>query len=229
VFAAAEAPADSEMVISHPGITYGGVVHDGSVRGAAMIGALDAIASHYRSLGYRHLRYKVMPSIYYVPPAEDDLYALFRLGARRHRCDLSVAVDLTSRGRVTTRRRHSRRRAEREGVRVQENWYEIADFWQILLHNLASRHGASPVHSIAEIEMLRESFPDAILLITAKIGTDLVGGALLFLSNWVSRLQYTATTNSRAGLRAPPTRLWNMPLISPGSGDAATSTSGPVP
>ena len=194
MFAAAEAPADPEMVISHPGLTYGGVVHDGSVRGASMIGALDAIASHYRSLGYRYLRYKVVPSIYHVPPAEDDLYALFRLGARRHRCDLSVVVDLTGRRRVTTRRRRSRRRAEREVVRVEENWSEIAGFWQFLRHNLASRHGASPVHSIAEIETLHHSFPDAIFLITAKIGTELVGGTLLFLSNWVSRVQYTATT-----------------------------------
>jgi hypothetical protein len=30
VFPAAEAPADPEMVISHPGLTYGGIVHDGS-------------------------------------------------------------------------------------------------------------------------------------------------------------------------------------------------------
>jgi hypothetical protein len=194
VFPAAEAPADPEMVISHPGLTYGGVVHDGSVRGASMIAALDAIASHYRNLGYRRLRYKVVPSIYHASPAEDDLYALFRLGARRHQCDLSATVDVTSRGRVTQRRLRSRRRAEGAGVRVAENWHEIAAFWQILEHNLASRHGASPVHSVAEIEMLHERFPDAILLITAKIGTDLVGGTLLFLSSRVSRMQYTATT-----------------------------------
>jgi hypothetical protein len=193
VFPAAEAPADPEMVISHPGLTYGGLVHDGSVRGASMIGALGAIASHYRNLGYRQLRYKVVPSIYHASPAEDDVYALFRLGARRQ-CDLSAAVDLTNRGQVTRRRLRSRRRAESAGVRVEQNWYEIAGFWKILEYNLASRHGASPVHSIAEIEMLHESFPDAILLITAKIGTDLVGGTLLFSSSQVSRMQYTATT-----------------------------------
>src|SRR6266702_4194990 len=68
VFPGAEAPADPETIISHPGLTYGGVVHDGSVRGASMIGALDAIASHYRSLGYRRLRYKAVPSIYHAPP-----------------------------------------------------------------------------------------------------------------------------------------------------------------
>jgi hypothetical protein len=205
VFPAAEAPADPEMIISHPGLTYGGVVHDGSVRGASMIGALDAIASYYRSLGYRRLRYKVVPPIYHVPPAEDDLYALFRLGARRHQCDLSVAVDVTGRGRVTYRRRRSRRRAESEGVRVQEDWDEIAGFWRILEQNLARRHGASPVHSLAEIQILHERFPDAILLITAKIDADLAGGALLFLSTRVLRMQYTATTEQgRAACATDP-------------------------
>jgi hypothetical protein len=193
VFPAAEAPSDPDMIISHLGLTYGGVVHDGTVRGAAMVGALDAIASHYRSLGYRRLRYKAVPSIFHASPAEDDLYALFRLGARRHHCDL-VAVDLADRGRVSRRRRHSRKRAEREGVHVQEDWDEIVRFWRLLEYNLSTRHGASPVHSVAEIQFLHEKFPDAILLISAKIGADLVGGALLFMSNRVSRAQYTATT-----------------------------------
>jgi len=195
VFPAAEDPADPELIISHPGLTYGGVVHDGSVRGASMIAALDAIASHYRSLGYRRLRYKVVPSIYHELTAEDDLYALFRLGARRYQCDLSVTVDVTRRGRVSQRRLRSRKRAETEGVRVQENWNEVAGFWRILEQNLASRHGASPVHSAAEIQMLHDMFPDDILLIVAKIGADLVGGTVLFSSDRVLRMQYTATTD----------------------------------
>ena len=56
------------MVISHPGLSYGGVVHDGSVRGASMIGALDGISRHYRRLGYRKLRYKAVPAIYGSTP-----------------------------------------------------------------------------------------------------------------------------------------------------------------
>jgi hypothetical protein len=194
VFPAAEDPADPGMIVSHPGLTYGGVVHDGSVRGASMIGALDTIANHYRSLGYRRLRYKVVPSIYHSSPAEDDLYALFRLGARRYQCDLSATVDVTCRGQVTQRRLRSRKRAVSEGVCIQENWDEIAGFWQILEENLARRHGASPVHSMAEIQMLHDMFPDAIVLIAAKIGANLVGGTVLFSSHQVLRMQYTATT-----------------------------------
>jgi hypothetical protein len=193
-FPAAENPADPQMVVSHPGLTYGGVVHDGSVCGAVMIGALEKISRHYRRVGYKKLRYKAVPAIYHSRPAEDDLYALFRLGARRYRSDLSVTIDLANRGRVTQRRARSRRRALAEGVFTEESWGEVAAFWRVLERNLASRHSVSPVHSLAEIQMLHDRFPEDVLLILARIGRELVGGAVMFVAGPVMHMQYTATT-----------------------------------
>jgi Acetyltransferase (GNAT) domain len=194
VFPAAADRSDPELVVSHPGLTYGGLVHDGSVRGASMIGALEEIASCYRSLGCRRLRYKAVPAIYHVAPADDDLYALFRLGARRYRCDLSAAIDLSHRGRVSQLRVRSRKRAEAAGVSADEGWSEIASFWRILECHLDSRYGVSPVHSLGEIELLHDRFPDEIILIAAKIGEVLIGGTVLFLAGPVLHMQYTATT-----------------------------------
>jgi hypothetical protein len=194
VLPAAEDPADPEMVISHPGLTYGGLVHDGSLSGASMVEALAEIVSRYRTLGYCRFRYKVVPAIYRSAPADDDLYALFRIGARHYRCDLSAAIDLSRRGRLSHSRPQRRRRAEAAGVIAEENWNEIAAFWRILELNLASRHGASPVHSLDEIRLLHDLFPDDILLMAAKIGDVLVGGILLFLAGPVLKAQYTATT-----------------------------------
>jgi Acetyltransferase (GNAT) domain len=194
VLPAAQDPSDPDVVVSHPGLTYGGLVHDGSVRGASMIGVLEEIAGRYRSLGFGRLRYKAVPAIYHVSPAEDDLYALFRLGARRYRCDLSATIDLSGRARVSQRRVRSRKRAEAEGVTAEDAWGEIASFWQILEWHLDSRYGVAPVHSLAEIELLHDRFPDEIILIAAKIGAELVGGTVLFLAGPVLHMQYTATT-----------------------------------
>ena len=38
---AAEDPADASVVTSHPGLTYGGLVHDGSLRGESMMRVLS--------------------------------------------------------------------------------------------------------------------------------------------------------------------------------------------
>lgn len=194
VFPAAENPGDPRMVISHPGLTYAGIVHDGTVCGESMIGVLEGIFRYYRRLGYKKLRYKAVPAIYHSRPAEDDLYALFRLGARQYRSDLSATIDLSNRGRVTQRRVRSRKRAQAEGVSTEENWGEVAAFWRILEENLARRHGVSPVHSLAEIQMLRDRFPEGILLIAARISQELVGGAVMFAAGPVMHMQYTATT-----------------------------------
>lgn len=194
VIPAAGDPSDAEMVVSHPGLTYGGLVHDGSLRGASMVDALAEITGHYRTLGYSRFRYKVVPSIYRSAPSDDDLYALFRIGFDRYRCDLSAAIDLSRRGRVAHSRPQRRRRAEAAGVSAKEDWEEIAAFWQVLELNLARRHGASPVHSLDEIDLLHDRFPSEILLMAAKIGDVLVGGALLFLTGPVLKAQYTGTT-----------------------------------
>ena len=193
VFPAAASPACPETIVSHPGLTYGGLVHDGSVRGACMIAALADIADYYRRLGYSRLRYKAVQAIYHSAPADDDLYALFRLEGRRYRSDLSAAIDLSHRGRVTQRRARSRRRAEAAGVSTDESWDEIGVFWEILEANLAQRHDTAPVHSLGEIRLLHDLFPDEIVLIVARITGTLVGGALLFAAGPVLHMQYTAT------------------------------------
>lgn len=195
VFPAAVSLADRETVVSHPGLTYGGLVHDGSVRGTSMIAAIHEIAGHYRRLGYRWLLYKAIPAIYHSMPANDDLYALFRLGARCDRSDLSATIDLCHRGRISQRRIRSRRAAEAEGVSTHENWDEIEEFWTILEDNLARRHGTSPVHSISDIQLLHSRFPDELILITASVGRVLSGGAVLFATGPVLHMQYTATTD----------------------------------
>lgn len=135
-----------------------------------------------------------MPVVYHSAPADDDLYALFRLEARRYRSDLSAAIDLCHRGRVTQRRVRSRKAAEAAGISTDESWDEIADFWKILEANLAQRHDTSPAHSLDEMRLLHELFPAEILLITARAGEILAGGAVLFAAGPALHMQYTATT-----------------------------------
>src|ERR1022692_722952 len=109
VFPAAEDPADPSVVTSHPGMTYGGLVHDGSLHGASMMRVLGEIADACRAQGFTRLRYKAVPPIYQSAPADDDVHALFRLGASRYRCDLAAAINLSRRGRGWSSRRSASR------------------------------------------------------------------------------------------------------------------------
>jgi Acetyltransferase (GNAT) domain len=194
VFPAAHDPQDPATIVSHPGLTYGGLVHDDSMRGETMISALGSVADRYRKLGYRQLRYKTVPAIYHSQPAEDDRYALFDMGARRYRSDLSAVIDLSDRGRVSERRKRSLARAESAGVSTGDDWASIDGFWHALEMNLGQRHGVAPVHTLAEIRQLHDRFPAEISLITARIGPELVGGTVLFATRRVLHMQYLAST-----------------------------------
>ena len=47
LFPAAEDLTDAASIISHPGLTYGGIIHQGDLRGQAMIDALSMLKDYY--------------------------------------------------------------------------------------------------------------------------------------------------------------------------------------
>jgi hypothetical protein len=193
VFPAAVAPSDRSLVVSHPGATYGGVVHRGALRGERMVEALRAICALYAEAGFARLSYKVVPAIYHRAPAQDDLYALFRLGFRRARCDLSSAIDLANRLRVSNRRTRALKKAVKGGVRVERGIAHITPFWGVLSDNLRTRFDARPVHTIEEIRMLSERFPNDIHLVCGLVEERVVAGVVLFETPTATHAQYIAS------------------------------------
>jgi hypothetical protein len=189
---AAVHPEQADCVVSHPGITYGGLLHDGALSGDEQLTALTAIADHYRQLGYKRLRYKAIPHIYQVAPAQDDLYGLFRLGANRYRCDLSSCIDLEARRPASDRRRRGLRNALKAGLQISGGTADLPRFWTLLVDNLAQRHGVRPVHTLAEITDLAGRFPEQIRLICAQSDGAIVAGVLLFCTRRVHHAQYIA-------------------------------------
>jgi hypothetical protein len=196
VFPAAHDNAREDIAVSHPGLTYGGVVHDGRLRGAVMLEALQAIAWSYREEGLHHLRYKAVPYIYHRVPSSDDLYALFRLGARRYRCDLSATIDLEFRLRPSKLRRRDLRKAQRFDVQVESGPHYLAPFWTVVEQNLATKYETRPVHTLEEITKLNRMFPDQIECVVGLAGGEVVAGIVLFRTLKVVHAQYIASTTA---------------------------------
>jgi len=196
-FPAAVQPGDDATVCSHPGASYGGLLTAPSLNGERVIEILAAIADHYRDQGYQRLRYKAVPHIYHSIPMQDDLYALYRLGANRYRCDLTATLNLHKRGIVSSRRKRGYKKAVAAGVRVEAGAHLAPAIWKILEERLPLKHGVRPVHSLAEIQALSDRFPDEIQFIAALLGDEVVAAVVLFESESVSHSQYT--TSSEAG------------------------------
>jgi len=202
VFPAAADSGEEACATSHPGATYGGLMHDGGLQGNRMIEALAKLREYYARLGLRRLRYKAVPRMYHRVPAEDDLYGLFRVGARRYRCDLAAVVDLGSRLAPSKRRKRCLKAALASDVLVQEGSERLAEFWALLEDNLARKFRVRPVHTLEDIQVLLGRFPDQIRLVTAVAAEQIVAGLLLFAMPTAVHTQYICASEMGYALHA---------------------------
>lgn len=194
LFPAALSRSDDKLVVSHPGLTYGGVLHKGILCGDRMIEALTSIKHHYASLGLVKLLYKTVPIFYHQAPAQDDLYALFRLSAKRIRCDLTSTIDLQYRLPVSERRRRSLKKATNAGVEIVEGEQYLPVLWDVILNNLQRKHGVEPVHKLSEIQHLAKLFPKNIYCVCGKVNGKVESGTLLFITPTAYHAQYIASS-----------------------------------
>ena len=61
-----------------------------------------------------------------------------------------------------------------------------------MTENLRLRYGLTPVHTIEEIELLRQRFPEHIRLFVAKEHGEVIGGTVLYVTERVVHSQYIA-------------------------------------
>lgn len=182
-------------VISHAGLSYGGFVTDPRMKAGTMLEVLKESMEFLRGEGVDHVTYKCIPHIYHRAAAEEDLYALFLAGARLVRCD-ALAVTLPKAPLpMQERRKRGIKKASQRGLAVRLST-DLEQFWQILSGNLWSRYQRVPVHTLEEISLLRERFPDAIKLFGCFDGACMLAGVVIYESDRVAHAQYTAANEA---------------------------------
>ncbi|WP_369944572.1 GNAT family N-acetyltransferase [Xanthomonas medicagonis] len=181
---------DGTRVVSHAGLSYAGLLSAHGLRATATLEAFERIAAHYRARGAHELLYKAVPHLFHASPAEEDLYALHRLGARLQRRDLSSAIALREPLRFAAERRRSVGKARKAGLRVQRN--DDPTQFHALLSEVLQRHGASPTHSLQELRLLCGRFPEHLVLYEVRDGQTLLAATLLYDFGRVVHTQYLA-------------------------------------
>lgn len=199
VLPAAEA---SGRIVSHPGSTFGGIVHKGELSGMSMRRALESAAVHYKKSGGTALTYKAVPQHCRRLPCDDDLFALHDMGARRTECQMYSVADLSMRIAPSSRRRRGAKKALAAGVSAAEGNKHAASIWNVLSENLRKRHNTAPVHSLKEILLLSDLFPRDISFHAATLGGDVVAAVVIFAFPHVWHAQYIASNETGRGVCA---------------------------
>lgn len=177
---------------SHAGLTFGGLLSDGTLGTVATCSAFDLLNEALRNTGARIVRYKPVPWIYSSFPAEEALYALFRLNAELVSRQISSAF-IPGSFRAEERRSRGASKALKSGAGVSES-DDVSAFWDMLAECLAERHSVMPVHSKEEMRLLKDRFPGRIRLFVASLENEILAGTLLFVTEHVIHTQYLATT-----------------------------------
>ena len=203
---------NGDQVVSHGGLTFGGVISRHNLGASAMLELFDALRGWLHGQGVSTLLYKPVPHIYHRVPAEEDLYALFRSGARLVRRDLSSTLDMTCRAPMEHGRQSQLKRGKRTFV-VRES-RDYGAFMDLVSSGLTTKYNVEPTHTKQEMELLAGRFPQNIRLYGAYRGEQLCAGVLVYESTNVAHVQYMP-----APMRPSGKEHWNAFLTSCWKGD----------
>ncbi len=192
---------EGKTLVSHGGLTFGGLVTNTKMKVSRMLSLFDAMIAYLKKDHIERIIYKRVPYIYHVIPSDEDLYALFLKGARLIRRDISSAVYLPEKPRFQEIRKRSFKKARAANLEVKVST-DFETYWKILEENLLERHGTRPVHSLKEIRYLHNRFFNNIILFASYENQEMLAGVVIYESKNVAHAQYIASNKKGRDLGA---------------------------
>lgn len=182
---------------SHGGLTYGGLLTDSSVRQHTVNDCFEALVRYAGEVGIERIIYKPVPHVFHQQPAEEDLYALVRCGAKLTEVSASTVIDLQNPLKMPKGRKAQISRAKREGVEIKvlEEKQDYEAFIDLENEILRERHGVHAVHTADELFLLHSRFPQNIHLYGAIKDGEMIAGTVVFEYDQAVHTQYMASNN----------------------------------
>lgn len=180
---------------SHGGLTYGGFITSDKMKQHYMNDCFEALKAYMQQNKISKLIYKVIPHIYHKQSAEEDLYSLYKIGAKLLKIEPSTTVLLKNPLKMPKGRKAQVSRAKREGVEVKES-DDFENFIELENSILSEHHNTKAVHTAEELRLLKSRFNDKIQLWTAEYQGQMIAGTLSFVYDDVVHTQYMAANDT---------------------------------
>jgi hypothetical protein len=186
---------DNSIYYSHQGLTYGGIITSTKIETKDIIEIFRIFDNELMLIGIQEVIYKPIPLIYHKIPSQEDIYVLFLKKAERIGCNISSTIFQNAKPCFTESRKSGLRKSMREGLEINKS-NGFREFWEILENNLSSKYGMKPVHSLAEMELLKNRFPENIELYVAERNGTIVAGTVLYIMQNVVHVQYISASTA---------------------------------
>lgn len=179
-------------LVSHQGLTYGGLLTCNKMTAELTCETFEAIGNYLKQEGFSKLTYKAIPWIYHKIPSEEDLYALIKIGkANLSAREISTTIPLGNRLKFSEQRRRGVNKAKKNSLIIRQSSQEdVFAFWNILNNNLQQKYHTRPVHSNEELQLLMSRFPENIIGYSVLKDEEVIAGTIIFITPQVIHTQY---------------------------------------
>ena len=185
---------ENEIFYTHQGLTFGGLITLKQTKVEEVLDYFNVINKFlYYEKNISKVIYKAIPYIYTNIPAQEDQYALFRLGARIVGSGISSVIHMREKQPYSSQRIKGIKKTKKYNFEIRID-YSYIDFWTILTNNLMTYHNTLPVHSILEINKLKEEFVNNIKLYSVYFKGECIAGVVMYITDNVAHAQYTAAS-----------------------------------
>jgi hypothetical protein len=191
-----------DIVYSHQGLTYGGLVYSSKLNGEKVEDILDSILSFFKENEVQSFFFKSIPQFYTSKGNAEMDFFLFKRGAFLDKKEMNLGINLAMPLTISkSKLKHFRKIEELDLEMVEEQHLE--SFWgSVLEPRLLEKYNAKPVHTLHEITTLKEKFPNNIKQFSVYFEDVIIAGITVFETETVVKSQYGATTKKGEELRA---------------------------
>lgn len=180
---------------SHQGLTYGGLILSERKNVKKLIQCYHAVFNYFKAQGICEIVYKPIPGYLCKTINDIEHYVFNILNAQVTKVDTSFVIDYRNELKFQERRRRSVKKGEKANTEIKAD-NDFAAYWNsILVPNLRNKFGSAPVHSLEEIQMLHQRFPEQIKQVNAYINNEIVAGVTLFEFNGCIHCQYISSND----------------------------------
>ncbi len=171
----------NNCLYSHPGASFGGFVYN-KLSFKSSKEMVELLIKYACKKKLTEIIIIPPPFIYYQLYNEAMEYCLHYKGFNIEEYYISSFVDLRENieNQIHSRKKRYIKKIE-NNIIIKES-KDLESFYPILLDN-KSRHGTKPTHTLDELKILIDKFPNDITLLLSYYENQIIGGALNFITN----------------------------------------------
>ncbi len=196
ILAVFPANENENNIVSHGGLTYGSLIVNKKIKAIEVLEIFNILTKYYKSQRFDKIIYKTIPYIFHTQPSQEDLYVLFIYNAKLVRRDISSVFSLQNKLPFANSPSRRHKKCLKLDLIIREN-SNFSQYWELLTDVLKVNHSTMPVHTLEEIQMLADSFPNNIKLFEVLENGNLISGTVIFDFGNTVHTQYLA--NSERG------------------------------